>query len=78
MPEKKQDPPFRGKKVELTLDVVEMVIVAFFAAFQWSSTIPLFPVYSRAYWFLFVLTVAYLIVLLIKFYWKYREDFAKR
>lgn len=51
----------------LTLDVVEMVIVAIFAALQWSSTIPLFPVYSRPYWFLFGLTVAYLIVLLIKF-----------
>ncbi len=61
----------RRRKIELILDVVEMVLVAIFAVLNWSSLLPLFPVYSRAYWIVFLLTVSYLILLLIKFIWKW-------
>ena len=61
----------RKSKIELIIDLIEMVIVAIFVALNWTSLLPLFPVYSRAYWLIFGLTVAYLILLLVKFLRKY-------
>jgi hypothetical protein len=61
----------RNNKIKLIIDLIEMVIVAIFAALNWTSLLPLFPVYSRAYWLIFGLTVAYLILLFVKFLRKY-------
>ena len=63
-------------KTKIIIDVFEFVIVATFAALNWTSSIPLFPLYSQAYWMIFGLTVAYLILLLTKFIRKYVFNYA--
>ena len=61
----------RNNKIKLIIDLIEMIIVAIFLVLNWTSLLPLFPVYSRAYWLIFGLTVAYLILLLVKFLREY-------
>ena len=64
-------------RTKLLIDVAEMIIVALFAGLNWTSVLPLFPMYSRSYWLVFGLTVAYLCLLLFKFlhkYWHIAED----
>lgn len=56
---------------DVFIDGIEMIIVAYFAVLTWTSSLPLLPRYSRSYWIVLGFTLAYLILLLIKYLRKY-------
>ena len=61
----------KGITMEFLLDFIEFVIVLFFIALGWSSSLSFLKLGSSTYWFVCLLTSAYAILLLIKFYRKY-------
>lgn len=54
----------------IIFDFAQWLIVAIFLGLVWSSSLPILPTGSKGYWLILGLTIAYLILLLIKIGWR--------